>query len=170
MGWWRPTEAERWFLTLELYDSLLLTCPVREPVEFNIFFLCRTLEVDFLTAYQYLTRVNCLVNTHLFSHVRTFNPGRKFSCKTSHRTKQFCPQIEYRIFWGVPHFEMHTKTAKSHLRLRLGMLGMTTNATALYEYTACMVLFSYSSCTAAHHCTGAKLLIVHAASSERTAK
>eukprot|EP00117_Sycon_ciliatum_P010462 scpid96749/ scgid12356/ len=34
MGWWRPTEAERWFLTRELYDSLFLTCPVREPVGF----------------------------------------------------------------------------------------------------------------------------------------
>ena len=33
MGWWRPTEAERWFLTRELYDSLFLTCPVRGPVE-----------------------------------------------------------------------------------------------------------------------------------------
>ena len=38
MGWWRPTEAERWFLTRELYDSLFLTCPVREPVEFIFFF------------------------------------------------------------------------------------------------------------------------------------
>ena len=39
MGWWRPTEAERWFLTRELYDSLFLTCRVREPVEFIYLFI-----------------------------------------------------------------------------------------------------------------------------------
>ena len=38
MGWWHPTEAERWFLTRESYDSLFFTCPVREPVEFFILF------------------------------------------------------------------------------------------------------------------------------------
>ena len=35
-------EAERWFLTRELYDSLFLTCPVREPVEFISFYLVVT--------------------------------------------------------------------------------------------------------------------------------
>ena len=47
MGWWRPTEAERWFLTRELYDSLFLTCPVREPRRiYFLFFLYNCIEKD----------------------------------------------------------------------------------------------------------------------------
>ena len=122
--------------------------------------LYRTLEVDFWRHISIWRESTVFMWTPTyFSLVQTFNPGWKFSCKTRLRAKQFYPQIEYRIFWGVPHCEMHTKTANSPLRLWLGMLGMTTSATALYEYTACVVqlLFMYCSPSLywckAHHCT-----------------